>query len=308
MNPSPKRLRRLAPRACRLTVPVGLALALAAVAVAQATTALAASIPVRFAPERDYGPFVYAEADGQIHGLSVDLLAAIAPRAGLQIQTLPPRDLADILEGVKAGEVDLVSSLRPTPERSRLLGFSAPYVEVPAVLVLRKGEARRQGLADFRQRRVGVGKAYAVEAFVRQRYPEVQWQAQANDAVALRALAAGQLDGVVTDAASVAFIQRRERLSGIEIHEAVGFQYALSFAYPIQRADLGDALAKGLRDLPRAERDRIVRRWMAPDALSYRPPQLSGLQHAIGALALLAALLGAVLLLKRRRAAQATHD
>jgi ABC-type amino acid transport substrate-binding protein len=262
---------------------------------------------VRFAPERDYGPFVYAEADGQIHGLSVDLLAAIAPRAGLQLQTLPPRDLADILEGVKAGEVDLVSSLRPNPERSRFLGFSAPYVEVPAVLVLRKGEARRQGLEDFRQRRVGVGKAYAVEAFVRQRFPEVRWEAQANDAVALRALAAGQLDGVVADAASVAFIQRRERLSGIEIHEAVGFQYALSFAYPIQRADLGDALARGLRDLPRAERDLIVRRWMDLDALSYRPPQVSWVQRGIWGLVVLIALLAGVVLLKRRRAAKAPH-
>ncbi|WP_343622271.1 transporter substrate-binding domain-containing protein [Roseateles puraquae] len=263
---------------------------------------------MRFAPERDYGPFVYAEADGQIQGMSVDLLAAMAPRAGLQVKILPPRDLADILEGVKAGEVDLVSSLRPNPERSRFLGFSAPYVEVPAVLVLRKGETRRLGLADFRQRRVGVGKAYALEAFVRQRYPEVQWEAQANDAVALRALAAGQLDGVVADAASVAFIQRRERLSGIEVHEAVGFQYALSFAYPIQRADLGDALARGLRDLPRAERDLIVRRWMDLDALSYRPPQLSGVQRGIGGLALLAGVLGLVLLLKRCSAARAKHD
>lgn len=308
MNPSHIRLRLLVPRALRRTVSFALALALGAAAAAQPTSTAASSASVRFAPERDYGPFVYAEADGQVQGLSVDLLAAIAPRAGLQIQTLPPRDLADILEGVKAGEVDLVSSLRPNPERSRFLGFSAPYVEVPAVLVLRKGEARRQGLDDFRQRRVGVGKAYSVEAFVHQRYPEVQWEAQANDAVALRALAAGQLDGVVADAASVAFIQRRERLSGIEVHEAVGFQYALSFAYPIQRPDLGDALARGLRDLPRTERDLIVRRWMDLDALSYRPPQLSGIQRAVGGLALLAALLGLVLLLKRRSAARAKHD
>lgn len=190
MNPSPSRHRLPAPRALRQAVSLVVALALGAAAAAQPTTTATPSASVRFAPERDYGPFVYAEADGQIQGLSVDLLAAIAPRAGLQVQILAPRDLADILEGVKAGEVDLVSSLRPNPERSRFLGFSAPYVEVPAVLVLRKSETRRQGLDNFRQRRVGVGKAYAVEAIVRQRYAEVQWEAQAKDAVALRALAA----------------------------------------------------------------------------------------------------------------------
>lgn len=103
----------------------GLALALVlGLGIGGAVQAAPASDPpraVRFAPEADYPPFVYADRDGQIRGLSVDLLRAIAPRAGLDIQTLPPRDLADILQGVKTGEVDLVSSLRPTPERSSFL-------------------------------------------------------------------------------------------------------------------------------------------------------------------------------------------
>ncbi|MFN3304456.1 MAG: transporter substrate-binding domain-containing protein [Roseateles sp.] len=274
----------------------------------QAASATDPPRPVRFAPEADYGPFVYADSDGQVRGLSVDLLLAIAPRAGLQIQTLPPRDLADILQGVKAGEVDLVSSLRPTPERSSFLGFSPPYVEVPAVLVLRKGAPRRQSLADLRQQRIGVGKSYAVESFVRQRYPALRWEAQANDVVALRALAAGQLDGVVADAASVRFIQRREGLSGIEIHETVGFQYALSFAYPVHRSDLGEALRLGLRELPRGERDRIVKQWMDLSALAYRPQQADWVQRGLWGLGALALLLSGVVLVQRRRRAANAHD
>ncbi len=263
---------------------------------------------VRFAPEADYGPFVYADSDGQVRGLSVDLLRAIAPRAELDIHTLPPRDLADILQGVKAGEVDLVSSLRPTPERSSFLGFSPPYVEVPAVLVLRKGAPRRQGLADLRQQRIGVGKSYAVESFLRQRYPELLWEAQANDAVALRALAAGQLDGVVADAASVLFIQRREGLKDIEIHDAVGFQYTLSFAYPIHRTDLAESLTQGLRDLSRSEHDRIVKQWMDLGALAYRPPQADWVQRSLWGLGGLALVLSGVVLVQRRRRAASEHD
>ncbi len=37
-----------------------------------------ADTPVRFAPERDYGPFVFEAADGKVKGLSVDVLEALA--------------------------------------------------------------------------------------------------------------------------------------------------------------------------------------------------------------------------------------
>ena len=93
---------------------------------------------IRFAPEKDYGPFVYQTADGKVVGLSIDILEALKPGLDSPVQVLPPQSLAVILEAAKRGEVDLISSLRPTPERSAYLAFTSPYVQVPAVLVVRQ--------------------------------------------------------------------------------------------------------------------------------------------------------------------------
>lgn len=93
---------------------------------------------IRFAPEKDYGPFVYQTAEGRVEGLSIDILEAVKSGLDSPVLMLPAQPLAAILEAARRGEVDLISSLRPTPERSAYLAFTSPYVQVPAVLVVRQ--------------------------------------------------------------------------------------------------------------------------------------------------------------------------
>ncbi len=237
----------------------GLALATWMLQVAPA----AAELRIRFAPEKDYGPFVYQDESGQILGLSVDILRGIAEAGDLKIDMLPARSLAEILDAVRAGDVDLVSSLRPSPERGAFLDFSQAYVAVPAVLVERAG-GDRHTLDDMAGRRVAVGKGFAVEAFVRNKYPAVEWVALPDDGQGLQALAKGQVDGVVADAASIAFVRARQSLPALTNGSPVGFDYALSFAYPKGRADIGAALETGLRALTSEQRHVILDRWMPP--------------------------------------------
>ena len=73
------------------------------------------ALRLRFAPEKDYGPFIYETHEGQVEGLSADFLNAMAAQGELQIDTLPAQPLAAILEAARQGQVDLISSLRPTP-------------------------------------------------------------------------------------------------------------------------------------------------------------------------------------------------
>lgn len=223
----------------------------------------AADVNVRFAPEKDYGPFVYQDESGQILGLSVDILRGVAEAGGLTLDMMPARSLAEILDAVRAGEVDLVSSLRPNPERGAFLDFSQAYVAVPAVLVEKAGGAHHT-LDEMAGRRVAVGKGFAVEAFVRSKYPAVDWVSLPDDGQCLRALASGQVDGVVADAASIAFVRTRQSLPALTNGSPVGFDYALSFAYPKGRQDIGAALDKGLRALTPDQRRVILDRWIPP--------------------------------------------
>jgi ABC-type amino acid transport substrate-binding protein len=229
---------------------------------------------IRFAPEAAYGPFVFVRPDGAVAGLSVDLLAALANQVGMHFSTLAAQPLSQILDDVQAHRADLVSSLRPTPQRSVFLRFTQPYIEVPAVLAVRKDQ--RTPLKALSGRPVGVGQGYAVEAFVRQRHPAVAWVPFADDEAALRALAAGALDATVLDVASLAHATQQLGIDSIVVSESVAFKYPLSFAVREDWPDLVNILDDGLVSLKRSERDRIIERWLGPFAQTLSAPLSSG--------------------------------
>lgn len=264
---------------------------------------LAAHAPVRFAPERAYGPFVYLAVDGTVQGLSIDYLQAIARHTGLRLAYLPPAPLAHNLALARGREADLVSSLRPTPERSAYLAFTQPYVSIPAVVVVR---AEEKGGADLRAlagRTVAVGRSYAVERHVRERHPSVGWVAVADDREGLAGVREGRFDAAVADVASVRFIVHHHRLEGLRLGEPVGFEYALSFAYRRDWPELGAILEHGLRRLSAAERQVLHDRWVEP----YRSVDADGDRTtlmAVGAGCVVLAMAVAPLALRKRRASE----
>lgn len=242
----------------------------------------------RFAPESDYGPFVYQDRQGRVRGLSIDLLDEMRQQADLPVQMLPARPLADQLAATRRGEVDFLSSLRPTPERAQYLSFSRPYVSVPAVIV---GRRVHESLAELAGRPVAVGRGYAVEAHVRTQHPEVGWRAVDSDLDGLRQMLRGEVDAVVADVASVHFVAREHDLGGLVIGAPVGFEYPLSFAWRRDRPELGEALEEALRRVPAARRRDLLQRW----GVSIETGAETGLRLWAGRIGLL--LLGLALLL-----------
>lgn len=254
---------------------VALALLLASVRAAESgacSAGTAASEPVlvrwlssqpefRLGVERDYGPFVFVGDDDSVQGLSIDALGLVARHVGLRYQPTRIGALSDLLGAARQGQVDLLTSLRKTPDRSDYLLFTSAYAEVPTVVVGRRHGAL--SLAGLTGQRVGVGQGYAVESFVRARYPEVLWQAFPDDAAALRAVAEGRLEASVVDVASFAFVQGHRHVAGLERGEPVGFHYPLSFAVRKDLPQLRDALDLGVRSLTVDERRQLQERWLS---------------------------------------------
>lgn len=266
----------------------------------------AAALDLRFGPEADYGPFVYAGTDGRVHGLSVDLLDLVAQQSGLRIQTLPPRPLKELLDMARKGDVDLISSLRPTPERAAFLAFSRPYVAVPAVVVVPAqgplSTATGRALWSLLERRqVAVGAGYAVEPHLRQTRPEVDWRAVPDDVVALRGVREGRYVAAVVDLASLAFVMQHHGIDGLVARDNVGFDYSLSFGVRKDRPDLLERIDAGLRALPQAERSAVLARWMQPLDLSHRQPGAGALRGLLVALVVAGLLIAGYGLWRTRR-------
>ncbi len=261
---------------------------------------------IRFAPEKDYGPFIFEDSGGRITGLSMDILTIISQKQNLQLKILPAQTLATILEQARLGEVDLISSLRPTPERLEYLRFSRPYVSIPAVLI---GRADRSAagnsqsyltLAALSHQPVAVGRGYGVESFVRKKFPAVKWRAVADDLLALQTLQAGVVQAAVMDLASFNFLRKNFPDQSFQIQGRVGFEYPLSFAYPKDKPEIGEVIELGLRQLPLTQRDALVQRWVGSETQDYVGEDRGRLLWIATAVIALAAVLAMFALLKKK--------
>ena len=146
-----------------------------------------------------YAPFEF-ERDGQLVGIDVDIVRAVAADLGL---TAEFRDTSfdDIFSALEAERCDLVaSSVSVTPEREAKYAFSAGYFEVSQSLLVRKADAAtRPDLPSLAGRAVGVQEGTTGAAFARAHAPGAEVVEFAAVDELLDALRRGQVDGVVQD-------------------------------------------------------------------------------------------------------------
>ncbi len=245
-----------------------------------------------------YGPFSYQDDEGRITGLSVDYAQRLSELTGLRFDFQPPQTFAGNLAALSGGELDLMMSLRETPERAQTLGFTRPYVQVPAVLLRRAGDDRgplRPGEP------VAVARGYVVAEFLRERYATNPLQLDIDDRTVLRRLASGEVGAAVMDLAGATYLMRRDGIGNLRVVDDIGYAYALGIGYRRDWPMLGRILDKALLRISDGERQAIADRWITQDTEAHRWQRRA--LWAFG-LALAAVLLGLGVMLLWNRALQ----
>ena len=100
------------------------------------------ALPLRVGVPADTSPCA-SWSDGLATGTSVQHWRAVAEASGLPYQARPVASIADGLESIRTGELDvLVSCLNITPQRLRMADFTVPVSEDGLALVGQEGTVR----------------------------------------------------------------------------------------------------------------------------------------------------------------------
>jgi polar amino acid transport system substrate-binding protein len=169
------------------------------------------------ATDATWPPMEYVNENRDIVGFDIDLMTAIAEKAGFEVEF---RNVAwdGIFAGLAAGEYDaVISSVTITDERRANYDFSEPYINAGQIVVVRV-ESDITGPDTLSGRVVGA-QISTTGAFAVQEMEGVELREYDEVGLAFEDLVAGRIDAVVCDTPVAAdfALQRDEYKAALKI-------------------------------------------------------------------------------------------
>ena len=147
-----------------------------------------------------YAPFESQNEKGEIVGLSMDILNAIAAKAGIQVKYVNT-PWEGIFNALQQGDRDaLISSITITDERKQTMDFSAPYFDAQQLIAVR-AESKVAKFDDLKKLKVGVQTGTTGDEVVTKLLGKTSTSVKRFEStpLALKELASGGVDAVVAD-------------------------------------------------------------------------------------------------------------
>ena len=147
-----------------------------------------------------YAPFESQNEKGEIVGFDIEVVKAVAQKAGLEVKFLNT-PWEGIFNSLNQGDRDLlVSAITITPERQQTMDFSTPYFDAQQLMAVKK-DSKIAKFTDLKKLKVGVQNGTTGDEVV----SKLQGKDSANikrfesTPLALKELESGGVDAVVAD-------------------------------------------------------------------------------------------------------------
>lgn len=242
------------------------------------------------------------DARGNHAGIAADYTEQVVHRLGVAAEVVPFDSVAAMLDGLRAGAIDVVPFLTRTAARAREFTYSAPYFEMPYVLVGRSDGPLFWDLASLQGRRLALALAHPLRELLAERHPGIRVLDPRDGNEAMDMVARGDADAAVEVKLFANLRINADTAGRLRALGEVGELPAqFHFATSREAAALAPLIDRALADIAPAERERMLRRWVAVDLQPpfpwrrWLPTMLAG---GLG----LAALFGATLWWTRRLA------
>lgn len=207
-----------------------------------------------------------ATPDGGHAGIASDYLQQVVQRLGVAVDVVPFDSVAQMLDGLRQGTIDLVPLLTYTPGRAREFAYSQPYLEMPYLIVARVDAPMYWDLDSLRGKRLALAQQHPLREYLAQRYPDIRIVEAPPGDGAMDMVAARQADAAV-EVRLFANIRINADPHGVLRLVAPVKEVPAQFHFAASRAaaSLVPLIDRALAEIDDGERQRMLRRWVAID-------------------------------------------
>ncbi|PVV05913.1 MAG: hypothetical protein B6D77_17300 [gamma proteobacterium symbiont of Ctena orbiculata] len=220
---------------------------------------------IRIGIDRFWEPIEFVDEQGRHRGLSADFLSRIRDMLGVEFTYSTSLSWAQVMAGAKAGEIDILPALTPSPSRFEYLNFTQPYLHFPFMVFTRTDTPLVTGIDDLHGLKIAVEKEYVTVEYLEKDYPQLNLRKMDTTAEALQALASGEVDAYIGNLTLGSYLIDKLGLGNLKV--AAPTPYANDLAIGVRKdwPELQSILNKAL-----ARIDENERRAIRQDSLAIR--------------------------------------
>ena len=198
-----------------------------------------------------YAPFEFQNEKGEIVGLTVDMVTAIAKKAGIEVKFVNT-PWEGIFNALQQGDRDmLASSITITDERKQTMDFTNPYFDAYQLIAV-KESSKVAKFDDLKKLKVGVQTGTTGDEAVTKLLGKTNTNVKRFEStpLALKELEAGGVDAVVADNGVVInYVTNNPNAKFKTVSDKAFVPEQYGFAVKKGNAELLEKLNKGLADI-----------------------------------------------------------
>jgi len=237
------------------------------VALSAAERAWLARLPVlRIAVDPTAAPVSQVGRNGDAEGLAIDYLREASRVLRLRTETVMTSDWNDTVKRAVAGEIDLLPAASASNVAlGRHFDFTAPYLELPIMIVTAENAFLVTGPDDLRGRRIAANLAQGAVAAAIAPMSSVEVVPVATTSEGLSAVASGKVDAYVGDIATAEVLIRRDYPAQLKVAAPSGERAGISMALNRRFAPLLPLLNRVIAQMPERRSQAIRNTWLRSD-------------------------------------------
>ncbi|SHI95347.1 His Kinase A (phospho-acceptor) domain-containing protein [Malonomonas rubra DSM 5091] len=226
---------------------------------------------VRLAPDPDFPPLEYLDNNLNYRGIAADFVALLEKKLPLKFEIVRMDNWSDVVQAAKDRRIDMWGAAVPTPERLEYMLFTKPFVEFPAVVLVRDSEQDFPKLNYLQGKRVAVVANYADHEYMKRAHPEIPLEVMPDISAGLRQVSFGKVDAMILNIASASYYIAKDGITNLKVTEDTDFIFDLSFACRSDWPVLQSILSKGMATITPQERKKILDNWVSLGKEGWRP-------------------------------------
>lgn len=219
---------------------------------------------IRISGPQAFPPFQYIGQDGTFKGMATDYILHIAKIVGLEVEVAEKQPWPTILDKIEGKEIDLLTCVGKTVDRSNYLLYTRPHLSFPLVIISRKDAPFIAGLQSLHRKSIAVPRKNLTIDWLHRDRIEVFAKNVDSPLDALKAVSLGKVDVAIENLAAATYLIEQHGLTNLKIAAPTSYEnYNLSIGVRKDWPELVSIMDKGLASMSQEMHNEIRQRWIA---------------------------------------------